>query len=51
MRNAITTFCICFMSHLSEQISKLFVDLGPEGGACYIDEGLSVHFPSHLHIL
>lgn len=39
------------MSHLSEQVCQLFVDLSPEGGACYVDEGLSVHFPSHLQLL
>lgn len=39
------------MSHLSEQVCQLCVDLGSEGGACYVDEGLSVHFPSHLHLL
>lgn len=39
------------MSHLSKQVGQLFVDLGPEGGACYTDECLSVHFPSHLQLL
>ncbi len=39
------------VSHLSEQVCQLCVDLGPEGGAGYVDEGLSVHFASHLHLL
>lgn len=39
------------VSHLSEQVCQLCVDLGPEGGACHIDEGLSVHFPSHFQLL
>lgn len=38
------------MSYLSEQIRQLCVDLSPEGGACDVDEGLSVHFPCHLHL-
>ena len=39
------------MSHLSEQVCQLCVDLGPEGGACNIDERLSVHFLSNLDFL
>ena len=37
-------------SHLSQQVCQLFVDLGPEGGTRYVDEGLSVHFPGHLQL-
>lgn len=50
VRSAYTEF-YSLMSHLSKQVCQLCVDLGPEGGACYVDEGLSVHFPSHLHLL
>lgn len=39
------------MSHLSEQVCQLCVDLGSEGGACDVNEGLSIHFPSHLYFL
>lgn len=27
------------------------MDLGSEGGAGYVDEGLSVHLSGHLHLL
>lgn len=40
-----------FRTHLSEQVCQLLVDLGPEGGTSYVDEGLSVHLLGHLQLL
>lgn len=37
-------------THLSQQVSQLFVDLGHEGGLRYIEQGFPVHFPSYLHL-
>lgn len=39
------------VSYLCEEVCKLSMDLGSEGGARHIDESLSVHLLCNLHLL
>lgn len=46
-----SAICLDRLTHLSEQVCQLCVDLGPKGGARNINEGFSVHFLGHFQLL